>query len=179
MRQNPFRKEVNPLRSILFGFLFSLIFGSFSSLFALEDTIGKVFQAEQEKQGEILWKKAEDSFVDRKYERCVQELKLFLTLTFRHPKEMEARKLLSQSYLKLRDTRSLAKNELQIYKDFPHTEAGLSSYLESAKALVKMGMEEEAQAIFLDITKNHYSSRIVQEAELEMKQLQILKEIEK
>ncbi len=164
-------------QNILLMFACCLLFSA--NLYSEEDKIGKVFQIEQEKQGELLWKKAEDSFVDRKYERCVQELKLFLTQTFRHPREMDARKLLSKAYLKLRDTRALAKNELQIYKDFPHTEAGLASYLESAKALVKMGREEEAQDIFLDITKNHYSSRIVQEAELEMKQLQILKENEK
>jgi len=141
--------------------------------------LGALYQSEHLKQGDLAFQKAREACLEKRYATCEENLKFFFLTYYRHPRTWEARKLLSLAYSKQRKTHSLAKNELAIYRDFPNTEEGLTAYLESAKAMVRLGHEEEAVSILDDIIKNNYSSRIVQEAELEKKQLQILGEIEK
>ncbi len=136
----------------------------------------EVYRAEELKQGELLFQKASEFYEDRNYVKSTEELKLFLILYLRHPREWEARKLLSKSYRKLGDTLALAKNELAMYKDYPNTEEGLDAYLEAARALIRLGREAKAATILKDITQNTYSSKIAQEAELELAQLEILAE---
>ncbi|WP_246047412.1 tetratricopeptide repeat protein [Leptospira ognonensis] len=136
----------------------------------------EVYKAEELKQGELLFQKASEFYEDRNYVKSTEELKLFLILYLRHPREWEARKLLSKSYRKLGDTLALAKNELAMYKDYPNTEEGLDAYLEAARALIRLGREAKAATILKDITQNTYSSKIAQEAELELAQLEILAE---
>lgn len=136
----------------------------------------EVYKAEELKQGDLLFQKASEFYEDRNYIKATEELKLFLILYLRHPKEWEARKLLSKSYRKLGDTLALAKNELAMYKDYPNTEEGLDAYLEAARALIRLGREAKATTILKDITQNTYSSKIAQEAEMELAQLEILGE---
>jgi hypothetical protein len=136
----------------------------------------EVFKAEELKQGELLFKKASEFYEDRNYAKTIEETKLFLILYLRHPREWEARKMLSKSFRKVGDTLALANNELQMYRDYPNTEEGLDAYLESARAWIRMGKEAKAISILKDISQNTYSSKIAQEAELELSQLEILGE---
>ncbi|GBF51178.1 hypothetical protein LPTSP4_27100 [Leptospira ryugenii] len=162
----------------LLAIVFSIsLFCSNQALFSqTNQKVGQVFKEEERKAGELHYKRALESFEDRNYTKALEELKLFLVLYLRHPKEWEARKLLSRTHKKRGDLLALAENELQMYKDYPNTEEGLDAYLESARAWIRLGKEEKAQNILLDITKNTYSSKIAQEAELELSQLEILKE---
>jgi TolA-binding protein len=136
----------------------------------------EVYKAEELKQGELLFQKASEFYEDRNYSKTIEEVKLFLILYLRHPREWEARKLLSKSYRRMGDTLALAQNELHMYKDYPNTEEGLDAYLEAARALIRLGREAKATTILKDITQNTYSSKIAQEAELELAQLEILGE---
>ncbi|TGN20446.1 tetratricopeptide repeat protein [Leptospira idonii] len=139
--------------------------------------ISEVYETENKKQGELLFRKAQEFFEDRNYTKSIEELKLFLVLYPRHSREWEARKLLSSSFRKTGDTLALAQNELRMYKDYPNTEDGLDAYLESARAFLRLGKEEKAISILKDITTNTFSSKIAQEAELELSQMEILGEI--
>lgn len=171
MRQN------SKFRSGLVG-IFALIFlgfGSFVSLSALGNTQA-VFGKERDKQGELLFQKAKEFLEDRNHYQSVETCKSFLILYPGHPKTREVRKTLSANYRMTGDILALAENELKIYKEFPNTEEGLESYLISGKAYVRMGREDKAYQIFQDIIKNTYSSKIAQEAELELTQMEILGE---
>jgi|GEM_PF-1724842 len=164
------------------GSIWFLLVGVFFISFPLRaqsEEISKIYREERQKQGDLHWKRCLENFKERNYNQAEEDLKLFLTSWHRHPKEMEARKLLSQVYIKKGQTDLYAKNELEIYRDYPNTEIGLESYLASAKAYVRLGREKEAVLMLEDITQNHYSTRISQEAELEKKQLEFLKEVEK
>jgi len=167
---------------LVFGRTFPLLFGVFllfgSPILHAESAKNRkdVFKAEELKQGELLFQKASEFYEDRNYSKTVEEIKLFLVLFVRHPREWEARKLLSKSYRKVGDTLAYAQNELRMYKDYPNTEEGLDAYLEAAKALIRLGREAKAATILKDITQNTYSSKIAQEAELELAQLEILGE---
>ena len=165
------------MRFVLFCLLFVLYsFATVSIQIHAESgkKITEVYKAEEIKQGELLYKKASEFYTDGNYSKAIEETKLFLILFLRHPKEWDARKLLSQCYQKTGDTLALAENELQMYKDYPNTEEGLDAYLESARAMIRMGRENKAISILKDITQNTYSSKIAQEAELELGQLEIL-----
>ncbi|WP_246047678.1 tetratricopeptide repeat protein [Leptospira ilyithenensis] len=161
---------------LVFYFSVLVLFLNFPAPAAEPKKLSEVYKAEEIKQGNLLFQKANEFFQDRNYTKSIEELKLFLVLYLRHPKEWEARKLLSSAYRKTRDTVALAQNELMMYKDYPNTEEGLDAYLESARAFVRMGREEKAIAILKDITANTYSSKIAQEAEMELSQLEILSE---
>ncbi|TGL48196.1 hypothetical protein EHQ59_15910 [Leptospira kemamanensis] len=150
-------------------------FGSFFSLSALGST-QIVFAKERDKQGELLFQKAKEFLEDRNHYQSVETCKSFLILYPGHPKTREVRKTLSANYRMTGDILALAENELKIYKEFPNTEEGLESYLISGKAYVRMGREDKAYQIFQDIIKNTYSSKIAQEAELELTQMEILGE---
>ncbi len=167
MRQNP---------KISLIILLWLIATSMTQISPQSKSRNDVFKAEEQKQGELLFKKASEFYEDRNYVKAIEETKLFLILYVRHPKEWEARKLLSLAYRKVGDTVALARNELKMYQDYPNTEEGLGAYLESARAFIRLGREHQATAILKDITQNTYSSKIAQEAELELAQLEILGE---
>lgn len=134
------------------------------------------FAKERIKQGELHYKKANEYFKDENFTQSIEACKLFLLLYPSHPKEWDVRRLLSSNYRRTGDTLRLAENEMKLYKDFPNTEEGLEAYLVSGKTYVRMGREDKATQIFLDITKNTYSSKIAQEAELELTQMEILGE---
>jgi TolA-binding protein len=166
----------NWIRTSSFLFVFFVAIYSPSVIAETTKNRNEVFKSEELKQGELLFQKASEFYEDRNYAKSVEEVKLFLILYLRHPREWEARKLLSKSYRKLGDTLALAQNELRMYKDYPNTEEGLDAYLESARALIRLGKEAKATTILKDISQNTYSSKIAQEAELELSQLEILGE---
>ncbi|MDF3821763.1 hypothetical protein P3G55_17800 [Leptospira sp. 96542] len=162
MRQN--------LLFLAVAFLFS------QNLLWANGQVALVHKAERTKQGELLYNKAKEFFYDRNHWQSIEHCKLFLLLYPSHPKSWELRKLLSSNYRMTGDTLALAENELSMYKEYPNTEEGLESYLISGKAYVRLGREDKAYQIFHDITKNTYSSKIAQEAELELTQMEILGE---
>ncbi|TGL24242.1 hypothetical protein EHQ46_03740 [Leptospira yanagawae] len=152
-----------------------LLLGSFFSISALGNT-QTVFAKERDRQGDLLSQKAKEFLEDRNHYQSVETCKSFLILYPGHPKTREVRKILSANYRMTGDVLALAENELKLYKEFPNTEEGLESYLISGKAYVRMGREDKAYQIFQDIIKNTYSSKIAQEAELELTQMEILGE---
>ncbi|PJZ83675.1 hypothetical protein CH366_10355 [Leptospira harrisiae] len=139
-------------------------------------SVSQIFADERNQQGELLYKKAKEFLEDRNHYQSVESCKSFLLLYPGHSKTREVRKTLSSNYRMTGDVLALAENELKIYKEFPNTEEGLESYLISGKAYVRMGREDKAYQIFQDIIKNTYSSKIAQEAELELTQMEILGE---
>ncbi len=163
MRQNP--------KYRLFTII--LLFG-FHDIFA-SDPIEN-FAKERLKQGELHYKKAEEFFKDGNFSKSIETCKVFLILYPSHTREWDVRKLLSSNYRRTGDTLRLAENELRLYKDFPNTEEGLEAYLISGKTYVRLGREDLAAKFFSDITKNTFASKIAQEAELELTQMEILGE---
>lgn len=141
-----------------------------------ERSTQSVFAKERDKQADLLFQKAKEFLEDRNHYQSVETCKSFLILYPGHTKTREVRKTLSANYRMTGDILALAENELKIYKEFPNTEEGLESYLVSGKAYVRMGREDKAYQIFQDIIKNTYSSKIAQEAELELTQMEILGE---
>ncbi|WP_208732152.1 tetratricopeptide repeat protein [Leptospira perdikensis] len=139
-------------------------------------SVSQVFVSERNKQGDLLYQKAKEFLEDRNHWQSVESCKSFLILYPGHSKTREVRKTLSSNYRMTGDILALAENELKIYKEYPNTEEGLESYLISGKAYVRMGREDKAHQIFQDIIKNTYSSKIAQEAELELTQMEILGE---
>ncbi|WP_165782223.1 tetratricopeptide repeat protein [Leptospira brenneri] len=172
MRQNSFIWKFWNLGLFAFGILISM---GLVPLFA-ERSISQIFADERTKQGDVLHKKAKEFLEDRNHWQSVESCKSFLILYPGHPKTREVRKTLSSNYRMTGDILALAENELKIYKEYPNTEEGLESYLISGKAYVRMGREDKAYQIFQDIIKNTYSSKIAQEAELELTQMEILGE---
>lgn len=172
MRQN---SNIRKCFALGILFLFGLGFGDFHPLYA-ERSTHSVFAKERDKQADLLYQKAKEFLEDRNHYQSVETCKSFLILYPGHPKTREVRKTLSSNYRMTGDILALAENELKIYKEFPNTEEGLESYLLSAKAYVRMGREDKAYQIFQDIIKNTYSSKIAQEAELELTQMEILGE---
>ncbi|WP_208721795.1 tetratricopeptide repeat protein [Leptospira mtsangambouensis] len=172
MRQNS-TVWMSCLRAIFtLGILISM--GVFPLL--ADRSVSQIFADERNKQGELLYKKAKEFLEDRNHYQSVETCKSFLLLYPGHSKTREVRKTLSSNYRMTGDVLALAENELKIYKEFPNTEEGLESYLISGKAYVRMGREDKAYQIFQDIIKNTYSSKIAQEAELELTQMEILGE---
>ncbi|MCG6147432.1 hypothetical protein EHQ96_07595 [Leptospira levettii] len=171
------RQNSNIRKCFVLGilFLFCLGFGVFHPLLA-ERSTQSVFAKERDKQADLLYQKAKEFLEDRNHYQSVETCKSFLILYPGHPKTREVRKTLSANYRMTGDILALAENELKIYKEFPNTEEGLESYLLSGKAYVRMGREDKAYQIFQDIIKNTYSSKIAQEAELELTQMEILGE---
>lgn len=172
MRQN---SKLGKLISNLFLCFLLMGFGSGISLHA-ERSTQEIFAKERDKQADLLYQKAKEFLEDRNHYQSVETCKSFLILYPGHPKTREVRKTLSTNYRMTGDILALAENELKIYKEFPNTEEGLESYLVSGKAYVRMGREDKAYQIFQDIIKNTYSSKIAQEAELELTQMEILGE---
>lgn len=152
----------------LWGF-FSLNSKSFAA-----DTREMVFEKEREAQGIRLLQKAEEFFRDRNPRKSLETCKTFLLLYPMHPKQKEVYQLMSKNYLFVRDYVALAENEAKLYQLYPHTEEGLYSYLSAGKVYTRMGQEEKAYQIFQDISKQTFSSKIAQEAEIELTQMEIL-----
>ncbi|MGE8720525.1 tetratricopeptide repeat protein [Leptospira terpstrae] len=172
MRQN---STVLPLgKRTLFTFGILLFMGILP--LTADRSVSQIFANERTKQGDLLYQKAKEFLEDRNHYQSVESCKSFLLLYPSHPKTREVRKVLSSNFRMTGDILALAENELKIYKEFPNTEEGLESYLISGKAFVRMGREDKAYQIFQDIIKNTYSSKIAQEAELELTQMEILGE---
>ncbi|WP_167482635.1 tetratricopeptide repeat protein [Leptospira kanakyensis] len=172
MRQNSMIRQLGNKGIFMLGFLISVGMAPLSA----DRSVSQIFAEERTKQGDLLFKKAKEFLEDRNHYQSVESCKSFLILYPGHPRTREVRKALSSNYRMTGDILALAENELKIYKEYPNTEEGLESYLISGKAYVRMGREDKAHQIFQDIIKNTYSSKIAQEAELELTQMEILGE---
>lgn len=158
------------MSKILFAFLFIV------QLFSQESDFVPVFKEQRISQGEKHFEIAMDLFKDKKYKESIVRLNDFLFLFPGHPSTLKSLKLLSLSQKKSNQYYDSIKTDILTYKEFPTTEDGISSYLDAGKKLFYIGRNKEAKDI-LEIVKNQmYSSKIAKEAEIELKQHQILEE---
>ena len=134
---------------------------------------------EQKKQnyimhGTSLFRKARDSFNKNYLKNTVTTIREFLLLYPDHPDRMEAMKLLSQSYKKAGLYARAIKIDTEIYLENPATEDGIRSYLSAAKSYFKIGETGKARYILESIKGQDYISSLAEDADLELKIMNIL-----
>ena len=66
---------------------------------------------------------------------------------------------------------------MAIYLEYPTQKDGFESFLEAGRAHLKQGNWDMANRIFLEIVNQSYFPEIAREAEIELKQLKILRQM--
>ncbi|HNI25779.1 MAG TPA: hypothetical protein PLJ29_05430, partial [Leptospiraceae bacterium] len=91
-----------------------------------------------------------------------------------HPWTVKAQKLLSQAYEKNEQWDKSVQVDLKIHKENSSLEEGLSSYLDAAKKMAKMGKTAKAVEILEYLKAQMYSNKLAKDAEIELDQMRIL-----
>jgi tetratricopeptide (TPR) repeat protein len=134
-----------------------------------------VYKEQRILQGELYISSAEEYYTDRLYPACIEKLSEFLFLYPNHPNQYKGLKLLSQAYLKNDQIEKSIEIDLKIYREFPTSETGLISYLDAGKKLILTGRIEEGKKILEEIKTQLYSYKIAKDAEIELRQMEVLK----
>ncbi|MDX1959454.1 MAG: hypothetical protein SFU98_12825 [Leptospiraceae bacterium] len=134
----------------------------------------EVFKAERIPQGDIFLSQAKNYYADKEYHQAIEKLIDFIILYPNHPEKLKAQKLLSLAYQFNDEWEKSVEVDMKIFRENPTVENGLSSYLDAARKLVKMGRETKAKSILESLTKQMYSNKIAKEAEIELVQMKIL-----
>jgi len=134
----------------------------------------EIFKLQRIPQGEILLTQANAFYEDKNYHAAIEKLIDFLILYPSHSSRTKAMKLLSQSYQFNDEWEKSVEIDMKIYRENPSIEDGLTSYLEAAKKLCKMGRENKAKTILEKLKTQMYSNKVAKEAEIELVQLEIL-----
>jgi TolA-binding protein len=151
-----------------------IVFNSKDGTYASAEGYVKVFGKQRYIQGLFSYQRSLTYFKDGLYEPCVEELKIFTQLYPDHPETINALKLLSHTYIKMDDLEKSIQVDYRIYKENPTTEAGLSSYLEAAKKHISIGNPAEGKVILEKVKGQMFSSKLAKDADIELRQLQIL-----
>jgi pentatricopeptide repeat protein len=139
--------------------------------------LGKIYQEKSNEQGDFVLRKAENFFQDRNYTKCVEELKTFALIYPFHPRLKDSWKVLSRAYQKQREFELAIQAEMAIYLEFPTHKEGFDSFLEAGRSHLKQGDWDMAERIFDEIKKQSYFPEIAREAEIELKQMKILRQM--
>lgn len=134
----------------------------------------EVFKAQRISQGEIFFDQATQYYQDKMYETCIEKLLDFQILFPGHPWTVKAQKLLSQAYEKNEQWDKSVQVDLKIHKENSSLEEGLSSYLDAAKKMAKMGKTARAAEILEYLKTQMYSNKLAKDAEIELDQMRIL-----
>lgn len=136
----------------------------------------ETFKQQRLSQGELQYSKAVELFKDGHYRACIDKINEFLFLFPGHPATLKSLKLLSLSYQKNDQFEDSIQTDLFIYRENPTTEDGIVSYLDAGKKLLFVGKVEMGKKILEEIKNQLYSSKIAKDAEIELKQNEILEE---
>ncbi|HRG45533.1 MAG: hypothetical protein KBF99_09315 [Leptospiraceae bacterium] len=120
--------------------------------------------------------KASEQFKDGNYKSCIDKINEFLFLFPGHSATLKSLKLLSIAYKKKDMLDDSIKVDLLIYRENPTTEDGLTSYLDAGKKMLMVGRSKDGKKILENVRNQLYSSKIAKDAEIELKQNQILEE---
>ncbi len=151
-----------------------VIYNSKDGTYATAEGYIKVFGKQRYIQGLFSYQRSLTYFKDGLYEACVEELKIYTQLYPEHPETINALKLLSNTYIKMDDLEKSIQVDYRIYKENPTTEAGLSSYLEAGKKNISIGNSSEGKVILEKVKGQMFSSKLAKDADIELRQLQIL-----
>ncbi len=155
-------------------FFLILFFGS--SLFSQEAGFVANFKEQRLAQGEKHYEIAVELIKDKKYKECIDRLNDFLFMFPGHPSTLKSLKLLSLAQKKSLSFRDSVQTDYLIYRENPTTEDGISSYLDAGKKLFFIGKIREGKSVLETVKNQMYSSKLAKEAEIELKQNQILEE---
>lgn len=147
------------------------------TLYAVEEKIEtpkEVFKSQRLEQGNLFYEQAKKYFDEKMYKSCIEKSLDFQILFPKHPLKLQNLKLLSQAYLMDEQWERSIQIDLKIYREFPTIEEGILSYFEAARKLIKLGNIQEGKQILQKIKSEMYSSKLAKDAEIELKQLQIL-----
>lgn len=147
------------------------------SSFAAESTQEsprEVFKSQRVEQGNLIFEQAKKYFDEKMFKSCIEKALDFQILFPSHPLKLSNLKLLSQAYLRDEQWEKSIQTDLKIYREFPTIEDGISSYLEAARKLIRIGNTEEGKQILEKIRTQMYSQKLAKEAEIELNQLKIL-----
>ena len=140
------------------------------------DNYTETFRLQRQNQGEMYFTKANELFKDGNYKACIDKINDFLFLFPGHPATLKSLKLLSNSYKKRDQLDESIKTDLLIYREYPTTEDGLTSYLEAGKKMLMVGRLKDGKKILENVKNQLYSSKIAKDAEIELRQNLILEE---
>jgi hypothetical protein len=160
------------------GFILLSFFGICQSSFAQlnSDNYTEIFKTQRQSQGEMYFLKASEQFKDGNYKSCIDKINEFLFLFPGHSATLKSLKLLSIAYKKKDMLDDSIKVDLLIYRENPTTEDGLTSYLDAGKKMLMVGRSKDGKKILENVRNQLYSSKIAKDAEIELKQNQILEE---
>ncbi|MCE9500431.1 MAG: hypothetical protein K8R21_08030 [Leptospira sp.] len=163
------------MKSLSSALILSLTFAGFFPVVA-EGEFEKVNRTESISQGEIYMNQAKEYFADGLYGACIEKVKDFQLLFRDHPSMLKSYKLLSDAYRKIDRIDRAIDAEMRLYKSSPITEEGLSGYLSAARYMARTGKIKDARKVFEDIKAQVYSVKLAQEADLELRLIQITEE---
>ncbi len=156
-------------------FFFTLIFFTLILISGEADFV-PVFKEQRTSQGEKHYEIAMDLYKDKKYKDVISRINDFLFLFPGHPSTLKSLKLLSLAQKKSNLYYDSIKTDSFTYREFPTTEDGIASYLDAGKKLFFIGRNKEAKDVLEIVKTQMYSSKLAKEAEIELKQHQILEE---
>ncbi|NCN10794.1 MAG: hypothetical protein GW938_13220 [Leptospira sp.] len=163
-------------RKITFLFLLVILPLSIHSAEGFPD-LGKIYHEKSNEQGDFVLRKADNYYQDRNYSMCIEELKTFALIYPYHPNLKTSWKLLSLAYQKQREYELAIQAEMAIYLEYPTEKEGFDSFLEAGRSHLKQGNWDMAERIFQEIKSQSYFPEIAREAEIELKQMKILRQI--
>ncbi len=159
-----------------FVFLFLLIAAQFIFAQNGSDNYTETFRLQRQNQGEMYFSKASEFFKDGNFKACIDKINEFLFLFPGHPATLKSLKLLSNAYKKKDLLDDSIRTDLLIYREYPTTEDGLTSYLEAGKKMLMAGRVKDGKKILENVKNQLYSSKIAKDAEIELRQNMILEE---
>jgi hypothetical protein len=136
----------------------------------------EVFKSQRMQQGEIFFEQSQKYFDEKMYKSCIEKSLDFLILFPKHPLKLANLKLLSEAYLMNDQWEKSIQVDLKIHREFPTIEDGISSYLQAARKMIRIGRRAEATRILERIKSEMFSYKLAKEAEIELNQLKILYE---
>lgn len=134
----------------------------------------QVFGKNRYQQGITSYEKSTQYYLDGHYDTCIEELNIFAQLYPRHPYLIKALSLLSKVYQKNNELEKSIHIDMKIYRETPTTEDGLIAYLNAGKKSVSVGKFQKGRKILETVKNQMYSSKLAKDAEIEIRQLQIL-----
>ena len=140
-------------------------------VFSIDEGFIPVNKKEKIQQGEISLKTASEYLEDRKYYLCIDKIKEFQILFHDHPSYSKSHRILSSAFEKISRWDKVAQTELNLYKEKPETEEGLTAFLNAGKAYIRIGKTNEAKRIFEFLISRENTLKITKDAELELKLL--------
>jgi hypothetical protein len=134
----------------------------------------EVFKKQRVTQGDIFFSQAQNFFNDKLYTSCIEKILDYLVLFPSHPSTVKAQKLLSSAYQFNDQWGKSIEVDLKIYRENPTIEDGLTSYLDAARKLSRIGQISKAKPMLENLKTQMFSVKVAKDAEIELNQWKIL-----